>query len=207
VAPVSVILSDLGKVLIDYDHRIASRAIALLAGKTPREIESFFFGSSLVRSFEEGAISGQSFYLAIRRMIDIDIPFEQFALIWNNIFFLTEANKAVHALWTSLRPHYTLAMLSNINELHYAYLKATIPVFDCFHHLFASCEMGVTKPDHAIYRAALTTLGVEPSQVFYIDDRPEMVAAAFDIGINACVYTGIDQLRIDCRRSGIGAPA
>lgn len=199
----TVVMFDLGKVLIDFDLRILCRKIALLAGTTPQEIYGHFFENPLIQSFEEGQLSPQSFYLAVRRMIDLDIPFEQFTLIWNSIFFVTDENNAVSEIVTSLSSRYTLAMLSNTNELHYAYLKSHIPVFDRFRHLFVSCEMGLAKPDPRIYRRALTVLGVEPAQVFYTDDRPDMVAAACALGIRGFVFTGSEQLKKDLTSCGI----
>jgi FMN phosphatase YigB (HAD superfamily) len=207
VVPVTAVIFDLGKVLVDFDHRISCRKIALLAGRSSQEIYESFFENALIKSFEEGKISPPSFYQAVRRLIDIDIPFEQFSLIWNGIFYLTDENKAAYALLKTLSSRYTLALLSNINELHYAYLKAAVPVFDCFQHLFASCEMGVTKPDPLIYKKALAVLGVEPPQVFYTDDRPEMVAAACALGIRGFVYTGSVQLRNDLALCGISTEA
>jgi glucose-1-phosphatase len=198
---------DLGKVLIDFDPYISCRKIALLAGKSPRDIVEVFSGNPLIKSFEEGAVSPQSFYLAVRRLIDLDIPFEQFSLIWNNIFYVTDENRAVHEIIRSLSPRYTLAMLSNTNELHYAYLKTAVPALSLFQHLFASCEMGVTKPDPRIYRKALAALGAEPAQVFYTDDRPEMVEAACTLGIRGFVYTGSVQLKNDLALCGISTGA
>jgi len=203
VASIQAITFDLGNVLIDFDHLIAARKIALLAGKTHSEIYNLFFDSVLIRSFEEGKISPEAFFVGVQQRIDLDIPFEQFCLIWNSIFYLSDENKAVYELMKSLRPRYTLSMLSNINELHYAYLKASTPWFDWFHHIFASCDMGVTKPDPRIYLKMLAVLGVEPAQVFYTDDRPEMVAAACALGIKGFVYAGSAQLKKDLVFCGI----
>lgn len=207
MAPIQAVIFDLGKVLIDFDHMTAARKIALLARKTPRQIYDLFSGSSLVRSFEQGDISAEAFFIGVQQRVDLDIPFEQFAAIWNNIFYMTADNEAVYGLLAALRPKYTLAMLSNINILHYSFLKEVMPVFDRFHHLFASCEMGVTKPDARIYRMALERLAVEPGAAFYTDDRPEMVDAACALGIQAFVYTGFGQLERDLARCGVSTGA
>ncbi len=205
MARIHAIIFDLGKVLIDFDHLIAARKIALLTGTAPRDIYKLFFDSSLIQSFEKGTISPEAFFVGVQQRIDLDIPFEQFAAIWNNIFYITGANKAVYDLLGALRPRYTLAMLSNINALHYAYLKKTAAVFDRFHHCFASCEMGLTKPDEQIYRAVLGRLDVRPNEAFYTDDRPEMVAAARALGIEGFVYSGVEQLKKDLALCGVSA--
>lgn len=203
MAAIHAIIFDLGKVLVDFDHMTAGRKIALLTGKTPDQIYELFFESSLIQSFERGDISPEAFFAGVQQRVDLDIPFEQFAAIWNNIFFMTASNTAVYDLLAVLRPRYTLAMLSNINALHYAYLKERFPVFDRFHRLFASCEMGLVKPDERIYRAVLDSIGVPACETFYTDDRPDMVAAARALGIEGFVFTGIGQLKRDLAGFGI----
>jgi putative hydrolase of the HAD superfamily len=203
VARIRAVIFDLGRVLVDFDHAIAGSKIALLAGKTPSEIQALFFESELVQSFEAGTISPRVFFAGVQQRLDLDIPFEQFVLIWNSIFYMTEANKAANSMLGILRPRYTLAMLSNINVLHYEYLKKTTPIFGSFHHLFASCEMGFVKPDERIYKAALGRLGVEPREAFYTDDRPEMVAAACGLGIRGFLFTGPGQLEKDLAGCGV----
>lgn len=200
---IRAVILDLGRVLIDFDHTIASRKIALLAGKAPSEIQAVFFGSDLVQSFETGTIGPEVFFAGVQQRLDLDIPFEQFVLIWNSIFYMTEDNKATNGLLAVLRQRYTLAMLSNINALHYEYLKKTTSIFGNFHNIFASCEMGFVKPDERIYKAALARLGVEPREAFYADDRPEMAAAASALGINGFVFTGPVRLKKDLEECGV----
>jgi putative hydrolase of the HAD superfamily len=60
-----------------------------------------------------------------------------------------------------------------------------------------SFEVGVTKPDEAIYRHCLTRLGVEPRRTLFVDDRHENVAAAGALGIQAIRYAGLDGLRAE----------
>ncbi|HQJ14875.1 MAG TPA: HAD family phosphatase [Candidatus Omnitrophota bacterium] len=203
MAAIHAIIFDLGKVLVDFDHMTAGRKIALLTGKSPEQIYELFFNSPLIRSFEQGDISPEVFFAGVQQRIDLDIPFDQFVAIWNNIFYMTESNAAVYDLLAVLRPKYTLAMLSNINALHYAYLKERLPVFDRFHHLFASCEMGLVKPDERIYRTVLDRLGVPACETFYTDDRPDMVAAARALGIEGFVFAGIGQLKRDLAGCGV----
>nr|MDT0659720.1 HAD family phosphatase [Micromonospora sp. DSM 115978] len=52
-------------------------------------------------------------------------------------------------------------------------------------HRFYSCRLGLAKPDPAVYRAVLAGLGVAPRDVTFLDDRPENVAAAASLGIDA----------------------
>ena len=48
--------------------------------------------------------------------------------------------------------------------------------------LFISGELGMVKPDPEIYRVVTDELGVEPSGIAFIDDRPANVAGAARFG-------------------------
>ncbi len=48
-------------------------------------------------------------------------------------------------------------------------------------------EVGHSKPDPRIYRAASDALRVEPAQSYYVDDHPALVAAATDLGYHGVV--------------------
>ena len=53
-----------------------------------------------------------------------------------------------------------------------------------------SHEAGVAKPDPLIFRLACEALGVEPSELVFVDDAREHVDAARDLGIQAVLFTG-----------------
>ena len=112
----------------------------------------------------------------------------------------------MYSLANKLREHYQVVLLSNINVLHYEYLKKYFPVFNVFHKVFTSFELGVIKPSPAIYQKILKALNVSAENVFYTDDREELVESAKALGINSFLFTGIEQLKRDLITSGINIP-
>lgn len=46
-----------------------------------------------------------------------------------------------------------------------------------------SCDVGVLKPDPTIFRIALERLGVPPADALFVDDRPENLDGAREIGM------------------------
>ncbi len=70
--------------------------------------------------------------------------------------------------------------------------------------LFISGELGLIKPDEAIYRVVTEELGVEPSAVAFIDDRPANVAGAAGFGWQSHLWVddadSLDWLRQACGR-------
>ena len=102
-----------------------------------------------------------------------------------------------------LKKKYRIALLSNISAPHLKYLKKNFLIFGVFDWIFASCEMGCMKPDPAIYRKVISVLGVKPGEIFYTDDRPELVETARRLGIKGFVFKGTKQLQADLASCGI----
>ncbi len=200
---VKAIIFDLGNVLINFDHRIAVRKISPLCVKTEEEIFNFFFDSPLTGLFEEGMIEPGEFFSGVKKALKLNIDYEAFLPVWNGIFFLTASNRSVYRLAKALRKNYRLALLSNINTLHFDYLKDNFPVFDPFHNLLLSFQMKLKKPDVRIYKKALAALGVQPQETFYTDDRPELIESAGRLGIQGFVFRGVEQLKNDLMDAGI----
>ncbi|MGE5309339.1 MAG: HAD family hydrolase [Deltaproteobacteria bacterium] len=200
---VTTIIFDLGRVLLDFDHRIAAARIGGLTHKSPEEVYDLFFDSKLTRWFEEGRIEPEAFYGKIKARLRLKMKYEQFVPIWNEIFFQTDCNRQVAAIARQLSGKYTVCVLSNINILHLEYIKEKFPIFGSFRHVFASCELGCVKPAPCIYIKTLKALGAKPAEVFYTDDRPELIEKARTMGMRAYVFTGVEQLRSDLARCGI----
>jgi putative hydrolase of the HAD superfamily len=200
---IKVILFDLGRVVIDFDHTRAARKISQLSPKSEEEIYQFFFDSGLTGMFEEGKVSPEEFFAKVREALSLTLSYEQFTAIWNDIFFMTDINRDVLNLAQGLKKQYTIALLSNVNILHFEYLKEKFPLFGVFHHIFTSYEMHMRKPDPEIYRKVLEVVGVPAGGVFYTDDRPDLIQSACALGIRAYVFQGAEQLIRDLTQEGV----
>lgn len=58
-----------------------------------------------------------------------------------------------------------------------------------FRHRLFSADLALTKPDRRCFAAALATLGADPGDVVFVDDRPANVEAAAALGITGVVFT------------------
>ncbi|MDD5347161.1 MAG: HAD family phosphatase [Candidatus Omnitrophica bacterium] len=203
---IKAVIFDLGRVLIDFDHRLSAQKISDLTGKSAEDVYRLFFDSRLIQRFEEGKLSADAFFREVKKLLGLEVAYDEFLPVWNRIFFLTEENKQVYALAKFLKKRYTVALLSNINCLHHAYLKETFPVFDAFHRIFTSYELGHIKPDPQIYCAVLAALAIQPHEAFYVDDRAELIEQAARLGIHSYIYKGVAQLKSDLASCGIDCP-
>jgi len=86
------------------------------------------------------------------------------------------------------RTDVTTAMLSNTNETHWKRQHNGPGGFPAASRLtirLASHELGIAKPDPAIYRAATERFGVAPSEILFFDDLPDNIEAASNAGWQA----------------------
>lgn len=200
---IKAIIFDLGGVLVDFDHYRAAGEMSRFTKKSAEEIFALFFDSALTGLFEEGRVSPEKFFLKVREILDLQLDYDKFVPIWNEIFFLSPKNQEVYKLAKSLKEDYKIALLSNINVLHFEYLKKNFSIFDVFHNIIISCEIGFRKPHPVIYKKTLEALEVSPKQVFYTDDRAELIQGALKLGINGFVFRDIGQLKKDFFKTGI----
>ena len=202
-AKIKAIIFDLGNVLIDFDHMIAAQKISGFTNMAAEDIFNLFFDSPLTGSFEEGRISPRDFFSDVKERLNLKLDYDGFLPIWNGIFFFSEKNRSVYGLAKSLKKRYNVSALSNVNILHLEHIKKNFPIFDAFHNVITSCELGFKKPDPAIYKKALEISGVEAASAFYTDDRAELTEKAKELGIRSFVFTGVEQLRKDLRAAGV----
>jgi len=77
---------------------------------------------------------------------------------------------------------YRLGLISNLfpNEPQWVTEMELAPLFDA---LIFSCEVGMLKPEPAIYVLCAERMGVEPQQCVFVDDQPTYLAGAKAVGM------------------------
>lgn len=94
-------------------------------------------------------------------------------------------------------------ILSNTNTPHARFLKS-LKLFEYFDTVVLSQEIGHRKPEHEIYHYTLKKLDAIPSETFFVDDLPENVEAANEVGIHGILFQGVEKLRSNI--VGLGVP-
>ncbi|MDD5005012.1 MAG: HAD family phosphatase [Candidatus Omnitrophica bacterium] len=181
-----VILFDLGRVLIDFDHNIAVKRMKHFCSLDENNIYDLFFDSDLTDRFEKGLISSLEFFQELKARLNAKISYEEFVPIWNEIF---TPHPGMREIVESLKDNYSLYMVSNINELHFKYLQQQFKdYFVYFSYIFLSYELKLRKPDLKIYELIIDYLKIPAEKIIYTDDRPELVNAAKKLDIDAFVF-------------------
>jgi glucose-1-phosphatase len=97
----------------------------------------------------------------------------------------------------SLRPAYHVGLLSNAFSSLRHFVTNVWKFSDAFDTMVISAEVGVMKPDPAIYHLAAQRLGVHPAEAVFIDDMPRNAAAARAAGMNAIRFVTRQQTLSD----------
>src|SRR4029077_17158089 len=89
------------------------------------------------------------------------------------------------AILRQLRGRYRLAMISNVNLMHWEHIRNGQAFMNWFDLLIASYAVGRRKPDLEIHRLTLRQMGVSPERALFIDDVLSHVHAARSLGIRS----------------------
>jgi putative hydrolase of the HAD superfamily len=82
------------------------------------------------------------------------------------------------------------AMLSNCGPEVIDRVRAQREVSRYFDAMVISWEVGIVKPEPAIYRLALERLAVAPGEALFVDDRAVNVEAAEAVGMQGMIFRG-----------------
>ena len=200
---IKAVIFDLGNVLIGFDHTIAVKKILKHTPKKSRDIYDLFFDSDLTQEFEKGKTGTLEFFQQVQAALELKISYGEFLPIWNEIFFSKpESEDFVGSLNSGIK----LALLSNINQLHYEYIReefsSTIGLFEP-DKIIPSFRTGFIKPDKEIYDLALKALDVPRESVVYVDDRLDLIEAALSYGIKSIQFKSAKELKQKFQDLGI----
>lgn len=104
-----------------------------------------------------------------------------------------ELDAELCAYAASLRPRYATAILSDTIDGARSEYQARYGFEQLVDVIIYSCEVGLAKPDPRIYQLLCDRLAVSPGEVVFLDDRPENVNAARELGIHALLHESTSQ--------------
>ena len=170
-----VVAFDLGKVLVDFDYGIAARGIAARGTMAAEEVKSFLDHSPLLFRFETGRISKEQFFDDVKSAAGFRGDLAEFSELFADIFTPIEPMLELHAaLRAEGIPTY---IFSNTNELAVGHIRRKFPFFGHFDGYILSYQHGAMKPETKLYEVVEQVTGHRHSEILYLDDRPENIAA------------------------------
>ena len=101
---------------------------------------------------------------------------------------------------------FRLGILSNMGYGVLSFIRSRFHWLSEFDHLTWSCELGVVKPDPAIYLHTVKKLKVSPEQALFIDNLQKNIVGAEVVGLHAALFENVEQLQSDLARRGFPLP-
>ena len=185
---------DLGNVLLYFDHNLAARKMAKVAGICVEQMRSVVFDGTLQEEFETGSIGGAQFVARISNAVGKKLDADDMLQAAADMFI---PNAHIIPVLEKIRDlSIPMGLLSNTCEAHWHWIdELGYPqVRGWFTPVILSYEVKSMKPNEHIYKEAERHSGHEGARIYFTDDRLENVEAAKKIGWMAEVFVNADRL-------------
>ncbi len=177
-------LFDIGRVLLDFDFESSLATLIPTQINNPQPLIQQVLKQK--DALEAGLINAASYANWALRILQSEATVEQFYLAWQHIFTMNEP------MWRCVRQladnHHTLILISNINAIHCPWIFTAYPEFSYFKHKILSYEVGILKPELAIYQHAIDRYQLNPASTIYIDDQLQNIESGEKSGFQCWHY-------------------
>jgi putative hydrolase of the HAD superfamily len=192
---IKAVAFDYGRVISFSPGAEVMEELAALAGLDRHTLESLMWPYR--GDYDRGLVSGEAYYKAMLARGGVhpdEKTLEKMAAL--DTAGWTRINPATVRLMEDIKSAgLKVGILSNMPHEFLSMARERFPVFKLPDAGIFSCELGLIKPEEAIYRALLSALGCEPEEVVFFDDLPVNVEAALSLGMKACVWQDAETAR------------
>jgi putative hydrolase of the HAD superfamily len=199
------VVFDYGMVLTGEPDPEAYANLLRIAGLPQERFEPRYWADR--HAYDEGKLTGMAFWRKFMRdagMRPNEATVEELNR-WDARYWTTE-NPAMVAWQLRLKQRGLLtAILSNMGDNVLASVEREFDWIHRFDVLVWSFQLGMAKPDPAIYRHTIAKLGVEPEETLFIDDKLPNIEAAQRLGMQAIQFFTSERLRADLIAQGLDA--
>jgi len=180
------VIFDLGGVLVSYEHLKTLAAVGKLCTTEAEVLNALFHEVS--EPFGMGTLDAAGFHQFYVERAAMHENLEKFIEAFCAGLGRNEPALA-YAAELQTRPGVTVGVISNTNEAHVYWLDEYLPELKTFDLVVMSNEVGIVKPDAAIYQIALDELGVEAADALFVDDLAVNIQGAQAVGMKGIVHT------------------
>jgi len=184
------VIFDLGGVLLNIDYLLTVVAFNELGVENADLLYSKKIQNPIFDKIEVGAITPKEFLDALQKECK-NASIDQVENAWNSMLLDLPENRLDYI--KKLKNNYQIFLLSNTNEIHITAFKNKIgtekwKVFSSvFDKIYLSHEIGFRKPGEGAFQIILEENKLNPNEVLFIDDSPQHIKAAKNLGLN-CYY-------------------
>ena len=180
---IKAVIFDLGGVLLRTENTSPIDSLASKLSLTRKELENRIYNSSSSYKAMIGEIDEDEQWRLV--LTDLGLPFSQLSSFLEVFLSGTKIDTDLLDYIRRLRPKYLTGLLSNAWSNARSSVESYYGGLDVFDVVVFSAEVGLAKPDPAIYSLILQKLAISASEAVFVDDILKNVQAAKDIGMHA----------------------
>lgn len=164
---IRAVFFDLGGVILRTEYQAPRQQLAERLGLEYDDLDRIVFDSESGIQAATGTITSRQHWEAVLKRLKR--PLEELELIRDEFFAGDIIDRDILNFLRSLRgTHKTGLISNNWSDLRDYLVREKI--IDAFDHIIISAEVGVAKPEPAIFRIALQQAGVKPEEAVFVDD-------------------------------------
>lgn len=188
---IQAVIFDIGGVLIRTEDHAPRRAIEQRFGLAPGDAEFIVFNSEGGLATQRGEFSEEQNWRRVQA--ELKLSDDDLAFFRREFWAGDKLDTALIAHIRRLRRHYQTAIISNAMPGLMTLLTGKHPIADAFDVIVGSGDVGIAKPDAAIYQLTLDQLGRQAEEAIFIDDSQRNIEGARAVGLHTIHYTpGLD---------------
>ena len=185
-----VVLFDLGGVLMDF---VGLRRLAELAGEDDGPaLRDRWIRSPWVGAFERGSCDADAFAAGMVQEWSLDLSPADFMEDFRN--WSAGPFPGSLDLVRGLQGTVQTGCLSNTNPAHWQLHLDRWGIVQHLDWTFTSHEMGMSKPNPAVFLHVIQALDTAPERLLFLDDAAENVRAARAVGLRAEQTRGLQEV-------------
>ena len=180
------LLFDFGGVIVDLDREQAVRKLEALGFADAEKELNPYQQNGLSLDLESGKISASDYCRKLSEKVGHPLPEEAIADAWKAFICNVPLYKLEEL--KRLRKDFQVLILSNTNPFVLEWIKSKDftpqgqSIFEFADKLYASCDLGVCKPDRMIFDHVIRDSGIRPEETLFLDDGMKNIEAAKALG-------------------------
>lgn len=189
---IHAIIWDVGGVLVRTEDWAPRDNLANRLGLTRQELNDLVFGTPENAAAQLGEITHEEHWDKFRKTLQISV--EEVKQLEQEFFAGDKLDVDLVDFIRALKKNYHIVLLSNaLSNLRIA-ITNEWKIDDAFHQIIISAEVGMMKPDEAIYELTLERMGFEPYETVFIDDFPRNIEGARQVGMHTILFKDTNQV-------------
>jgi putative hydrolase of the HAD superfamily len=201
--PIRAILFDYGEVLCASPARNFTDSMAEVFQIDPETFRKLYYAKR--QPYDRGSLSAEEYWSSVASAAGVTLREGQ----------LSRLREYDVTMWSQVHDHMLqwaadlrsagikTGLLSNMHRDMVQYARDNFQWLADFDCVALSAELGMAKPEAAIYIHCVEALNVSPEETLFLDDKEVNVLGAKSVGMRGIVTQSMEQLRADLEGMGV----